>query len=89
MFLDINDVGKRDRLALPDDISTRVSESVSTERILPTSFEPERVLTSFRKVNPAWLVLVARAAGLVGLDSLVDTEPIPAPEPVRIQMPAA
>lgn len=32
----------------------------------------------------------ARAAGLAGLDSLVDTEPIPAPEPVRIErIPAA
>jgi HK97 family phage portal protein len=29
------------------------------------------------------------AAAIAGLDSLVDTEPIPAPEPVRIQVPAA
>jgi hypothetical protein len=29
------------------------------------------------------------AATIAGLDSLVDTEPIPAPEPVRIQIPAA
>lgn len=29
------------------------------------------------------------AATIAGLDSLVDTEPVPAPQPVRIQMPAA
>ena len=31
----------------------------------------------------------SQAAAIAGLDSLVDTEPIPAPEPVRIQVPAA
>jgi len=32
---------------------------------------------------------VKQAATIAGLDSLVDTEPIPAPEPVRIEIPAA